>query len=92
MKCEACKSKLDLVFPEIKTNLQYDNALCIEFRGGYGMFVDRLENSMHGKPDHSAIICHSCAHKLCADNPWIANILDPEFSHTHRKEPQADFE
>ncbi len=34
-----------------------------------------------GTPDHEAVICHECAHKLCDTVPWIKKLLDPDNSH-----------
>lgn len=60
---------------------QYDNALIIQFDGGYGMFCDPMtEEQFSGL---QAIICHECAHALCALMPWMSRIIDPYRSHAH---------
>lgn len=86
--CDACGKTLEKVFdrtpPEV---LQYDNALHVRFDGGYGEFVDNF-GTEEERDRYYAIICHECAHDLCAKVPWIKNVLLPERSHTH-KEVQA---
>ena len=42
---------------------------------------DRL---LPGHPDYEAVICHECAHALCAAVPWIERLLNPYGSHAHR--------
>lgn len=45
----------------------------------YGMFIDPFPD----RDSPRAIICHACAHKLCDDNPWIEQLLNPHDSHAH---------
>lgn len=84
--CDACGKTLDKVFdgtpPEV---LQYDNALHIRLDGGYGEFIDNIEPLNSGGDRYYSIICHECAHDLCERVPWIATMIDPARSHTHRE-------
>jgi hypothetical protein len=82
VNCDSCNKELSLVDPSSGDN-QYDNALEIEFGGGYGMFVDPLP----GK-EYKALICHDCAVFLCQAIPFIEKIIDPAHSHTHRDEDE----
>lgn len=34
--------------------------------------------------DHEAVICHDCAHALCAAVPWIEKLLNSHGSHSHK--------
>jgi hypothetical protein len=34
--------------------------------------------------DYEAVICHECAHALCATVPWIEKLINPHGSHAHR--------
>ncbi|MFM7088326.1 MAG: hypothetical protein ACKOW9_02225 [Candidatus Paceibacterota bacterium] len=67
VKCDRCDEAL-VEQPGFTNsmNLQYDNALIMEFHGGYGMFVDRLEEDPEGGFDelYSSLLCHKCAHSL----------------------------
>ena len=42
---------------------QMDNALVIDFRGGFGMYVD--------EPPTRAILCQTCTQTLFAEQEWI---------------------
>lgn len=33
-----------------------------------------------------AVLCHECAHHLCETVPWIADLLTPHNSHSHRSD------
>lgn len=57
---------------------QYDNALEITFNGGYGMFIDPIDE------EYRVIICHECAHHLCETVQWIGKLLNPFNSHSHK--------
>lgn len=57
---------------------EWDNALLIDLRGGYGMFFDD-----HDQGPKSAALCHDCAHSLCDTVPWLAALLNPAKSHAH---------
>ncbi len=55
------------------------------------MFTDNMDVAYGGaprildpKPDEEASICHECAHELCDAVPWIASLLRPLHSHSHR--------
>lgn len=67
---------------------QYDNALVIQFGGGYGMFNDDYKHAPHYGA--KVIICHDCAHDLCNKIPWLGELLDPYSSHAHITEYQED--
>jgi len=78
--CYSCNKELHELFPGHITNYQFDNALWIEFHGGYGMFIDPMFDEVP-----RALLCHECAHELCDKIPWIGNLIRPEESHTHRE-------
>lgn len=42
------------------------------------------ERILPGRPDYEIVICHECAHKLCDENPWLARIINPHGSHSHK--------
>lgn len=75
--CADCGTALKPEF-DYDTEYQFDNALWVGFSGGYGMFIDPF-----GEKDPKAVICHECAHALCAAHPWIEKLLDPHNSHAH---------
>ena|SRR5579871_327227 len=77
-QCAACGVVLQPI-PGSRGNL--DNALIIEFKGGYGMFVDPLPPD----PPMRALLCHECAHKLTQENPWMHKMIDPYNSHSHSR-------
>lgn len=79
--CDSCGEVLTPVFPDLnrrKTDCQYNNALVIDFTGGYGMFDDDIPNLTK-----QAILCHDCAHKLIAENLWIRHFVDDRAGHMH---------
>lgn len=78
--CAACG--LHLTPDHADTDYQFDNALWIHFHGGYGMFVESPDFT---NGELKAVICHDCAHRLCAENPWLDRLLDPIGSHAHRQ-------
>jgi hypothetical protein len=85
--CHVCKVRLKPDHTD--TDYQFDNALWITFDGGYGMFVDDLDELYKGQsqwPDKRdrVVICHNCAHELCDIVPWVKKLLNPESSHSHR--------
>lgn len=87
MQCfnEQCKKVLVPVIeddPSVETSLQYDNALEIQFDGGYGMFIDPMGDEAHG---FHAVICHDCAITMCTKVPWVAKLLQPIDSHSHKE-------
>jgi len=65
---------------------QYENALAVQFTGGYGMFDDPVEK-IFGDPfyerNQTLILCHDCAHNLVENNPWIRKVVNDKQSHTH---------
>ena len=73
------------------TDYQFANALWVDFDGGYGMFVDDIDSERPSKHTpykdqkrDRAVICHDCAHELCATVPWIERLLNPHNSHSHK--------
>jgi hypothetical protein len=62
---------------------QFDNCLPIQFMGGYGMFVDDMDLKQCGP---FVVICHDCAHEMCAKLPWLDKLLNPYSSHAHTTE------
>ena len=78
MRCANCGSELQPVFDGQKYPRQCDNALEIEFSGGYGMFIDPI-----GESRKIALLCHDCAHALCNQYPWMAELVDPYHGHMH---------
>jgi len=70
-ECASCKK--ELLLPE-----DDDNALHVVFTGGYGAFVDD-----YGEEPIEAWLCHECAHKACAEIPWMNEIVNPHKSHSH---------
>lgn len=82
-ECYACKKSLQPVFPDGNPDIdQYENALFVEFTGGYGEFVDVMDDPN----PYKAVICHECAHTLCNAVPWINKLIDPANSHSHSAE------
>lgn len=84
MKCVSCNTEFVYVFDgkeRCADSEQFENALHIAFWGSYGEFIDILP----GEDDIFATICHDCAITLCNQNPWISKLLNPKYSHTHKK-------
>jgi hypothetical protein len=79
VNCLSCGKTLEPVDISDAAEYQLDNALWVKFGGGYAMFIDPIDKD--NVPE--AVICHECAHDLCAKVPWIGKLLDPEHSHTH---------
>lgn len=44
----------------------------------------REDRMLPGHPDYEAVICHECAHQLCADVPWIERLIHAHNSHSHK--------
>jgi len=42
------------------------------------------DRMLEGQPDYEAVICHDCAHELCATIPWIERLINSHNSHAHR--------
>ena len=77
--CTSCGKQLELKFPDMDPRSeQYDNALEIQFHGGYGQFIDPTNE------EYRAILCHECAHDLCETVRWIGKLINPFNSHAHR--------
>lgn len=69
--CDSCGNKLERVMAG-EENLQYDDALIINFDGGYGMYIDPMIDNPYG------IICKECTDKLFKENPFLMKILKGE--------------
>jgi hypothetical protein len=82
--CHGCSTRL---VPGLRTDTdyQFDNALWLQFDGGYGMFIDPMTEE-----PVRAVICHACAHQLCDTVPWLAGLLNPANSHSHRVDQCED--
>lgn len=44
------------------------------------------ERTLPGRPGIEAVICHECAHDLCDKVQWIAELIHPATSHSHKQE------
>jgi hypothetical protein len=86
---------LEPVFPGDQEfdGYQLNNALWIGFHGTYGMFIEEREAQYEDKPtdvlkhaDKEAVLCHDCATRLCYEEPWLFDLLDPEHGHSHTLE------
>lgn len=87
INCYACGKALEPVAITDNTTYQLDNALWLTFSGGYGMFIESFGDGLvepESSQDH-VVICHECAHALCAAVPWIGKLLDPLNSHSHKQ-------
>ena len=74
--CDACGTDLKQAMPDSpKDSSQYNGALCFEFSGGYGMYIDPMIGWAVGNRNPSGIICKACADKLLAENPWLKPFL-----------------
>lgn len=65
-----------------------DNALGVEFLGGYGQFVDPPMAQDPSK--YQIVVCHECAHEVCEKAPWLRKILEPAYSGSHTQEYWRD--
>ena len=45
-----------------------------------------IEERILDQPDYEAVLCHDCAHDMCAREPWLALLLNPHGSHAHKTE------
>lgn len=80
VRCHACDAPMRPDHTNHADDYQLDNALWLEFNGGYGMFIDNYDERV------KAVICHECAHDLCDQIPWIGKLLNPYSSHSHKTE------
>ena len=78
--CNACGKELPTGWAGAGYS-QYENALWIQFHGSYGEFTDNL--SQEDVDHNTTVICHECAHALCDQHKWIADVLQPLRSHAH---------
>lgn len=78
VRCDRCDQALEVQEGFTNSaNLQYDNALILEYHGGYGMFVDRLDEHVDGFDEmYNSILCHKCGHELME---WLGK--DPDDWH-----------
>ncbi len=86
VRCAGCGTEMvgDLMPDGRGSRYQFDNALWIGFHGGYGMFIDPFGSTPVLSAGQEAVVCHGCAHELCDAVGWIARLLDPARSHSHR--------
>ena len=70
--CSDCGQELEPEFPDFDEAVeQYVGALEIRFHGGFGMFIDPIDE------EHRGILCFECADKLCCEHKWIRRLLVP---------------
>jgi hypothetical protein len=81
--CSACGEILKAE-GRTDTEHQFTNALWITFSGGYGMFIDPCD-----RDTTRAVLCHECAHALCAQHPWIDAVVEPLLGHAHGEDGPA---
>lgn len=90
-RCSACQAApwtFQLSPGDGRAYVEYDNALFVSFDGGYGQFIDPLDSSERER--HRVVLCHQCSHRLCEQNPWLSDLLQPERSHAHTERFWAD--
>jgi hypothetical protein len=79
MNCARCEAVLSPVFPldeqRAEESGQFDNALEILFRGGYGMFLDTMVG--FGGEDPRVLLCENCSCEFVQTNPWIVPFIEP---------------
>lgn len=75
--CTRCGTPLPYLQPDDPSEYSYDRALRIRASGGYGMFIDPF---VDGDPE--ILLCHACAHAVCAALPWFAAAIDADFGHS----------
>lgn len=44
---------------------------------------DEFRQYVYENRHHKVIICHECAHDLCATIPWFNRLIEPHNSHSH---------
>jgi hypothetical protein len=81
--CDSCNVALVPVFDDPMRRkddftAQYEGALGIQFLKGYMMFDDDIDD--WNGVSKILIICHSCAHKLLDENPWMKKAINAEHS------------
>jgi len=75
MNCNSCGTELTM--NSISADLhrrrddypQYDNAMIIDVKGGYGMFFDPLAD--FNPTRYRSVICSKCANKIMDTFPWL---------------------
>lgn len=72
-KCDSCGKPLTLVQHADPKGEQFEDALVIQFVGGYGMFIDVMSREEHDSLRF--VLCQECADRLVADNPFIAKVF-----------------
>ena len=66
--CDKCGRDLLPVFGgEEDGGAQFKDALVLQARGGYGMFLDDYDRNTHLPVDgrYDKIYCHDCGHEIC---------------------------
>lgn len=85
--CAACTEPLHAVFP-YDTDYQYVGVLWITLSGGYGMFIDPLDDTLDGTLRF--VVCAACADVLCSANPWLADGVRAYLSNNPRTKAVVD--
>lgn len=69
--CDFCDTKLEPVFKDGDDSFQLKDALVINFKGGYGMYIDSILGT-----ERTAVLCKECADKLINMFPKFESVLD----------------
>ena len=72
-KCDSCGKELALVTHANPKSEQFEDALVLQFDGGYGMYID-IVNEVELR-DVRFVLCKDCADKLLAENPFITKVF-----------------
>lgn len=79
MNCAKCEALLTPVPPldeeRAAASGQFDTALEIQFRGGFGMFIDTMVG--FGGEDPRVFLCEYCSVNFMLDNPWVRKAIEP---------------
>lgn len=76
----------------LRTECKYDGEINDEMTDGTGGCPMPLPTSLRDEwedwfdihRDDRVVICHECAHAACEALPWLARLIDPQGSHSHR--------
>lgn len=73
VRCSDCGKPLEPAFPEDDKgwrHLQPKDGLVVAFEGGYGMYIDPVDDS----PER-VVLCEECADELVNSKPYLAAIF-----------------
>lgn len=73
MLCQKCRDTL----PKRDEFGSRENTLVVSFSGGYGEFIDSIDD----KPEYSLRLCHKCGHELLS----YLNLKRSISSKSHKK-------